>query len=467
MGVGVSSWVLANAVSRTGLAMGVVSGTALDNVLIRRLQLGDVGGHVQRALEHFPRTEVSERILSSYFIPGGKEAGVPFVRASRPLVIQSQEYQELLVAANFVEVYLAREGHSGPVGINYLEKIQMPLLASIYGALLAGVDYVVMGAGMPTGIPAALDKLSRHEDAAYKVDVQGVSKEDHFAVHFSPRQIMGSGSSDLKRPLFLGIVATTLMARYLAKKAKPPIDGLVVSTGGGHKAPPSKKGKFNERGEPVYGPEDVPDPAKIAELGLPFWLAGGYGSPEKRREALALGAAGVQVGTAFALCEESGFDPAIKSRILKEVAEGGVDVFTDPVASPTGYPFNVGRLEGTLSHADLYEARPRACDLGYLRVIYKKEDGSLGYRCSAEPVNAFVGKGGNLAETVGRICLCNALMAAAGFPQVRVGGAELAMVTLGDDINSVRRFFPPDGSMSFTAADVIRILLSEENASDL
>ncbi|MDG4862734.1 hypothetical protein P8605_31820, partial [Streptomyces sp. T-3] len=45
MGVGVSGWQLARAVSRTG-QLGVVSGTALDAVLARRLQLGDPGGDV-------------------------------------------------------------------------------------------------------------------------------------------------------------------------------------------------------------------------------------------------------------------------------------------------------------------------------------------------------------------------------------------------------------------------------------
>ena len=42
----------------------------------------------------------------------------------------------------------------------------------------------------------------------------------------------------------------------------------------------------------------------IVGLGLPFWLAGGYGSAEKLKEALAEGAAGIQVGTAFAFCDE-------------------------------------------------------------------------------------------------------------------------------------------------------------------
>jgi len=41
MGAGVSDWRLAKCVSQQG-QIGVVSGTALDSIFIRRLQLGDV-----------------------------------------------------------------------------------------------------------------------------------------------------------------------------------------------------------------------------------------------------------------------------------------------------------------------------------------------------------------------------------------------------------------------------------------
>jgi len=72
----------------------------------------------------------------------------------------------ITVLGNFVEVFLAREGHDQPVGINYLTKIQAPTLPSLYGALLAGVGYVLMGAGIPRDIPGALDQLARHEAAS-------------------------------------------------------------------------------------------------------------------------------------------------------------------------------------------------------------------------------------------------------------------------------------------------------------
>ncbi|MCJ7755904.1 MAG: hypothetical protein MUP13_15190, partial [Thermoanaerobaculales bacterium] len=53
MGVAISNWNLARTVSKLG-QLGVVSGVALEVLLVRRLQDGDVGGHIRRALESFP-----------------------------------------------------------------------------------------------------------------------------------------------------------------------------------------------------------------------------------------------------------------------------------------------------------------------------------------------------------------------------------------------------------------------------
>ena len=62
LGVAVSGWRLAGAVSSEG-QLGVVSGTAIDAVLVRRLQLGDPGGHIRRALDAFPIPGVVGDIL--------------------------------------------------------------------------------------------------------------------------------------------------------------------------------------------------------------------------------------------------------------------------------------------------------------------------------------------------------------------------------------------------------------------
>ena len=62
MGIGVSSWAMAKAVAQAG-GLGVVSGTAIDSVISRRLQDGDRDGSVRRALEHFPDHEFTVEVV--------------------------------------------------------------------------------------------------------------------------------------------------------------------------------------------------------------------------------------------------------------------------------------------------------------------------------------------------------------------------------------------------------------------
>jgi NAD(P)H-dependent flavin oxidoreductase YrpB (nitropropane dioxygenase family) len=68
MGVAVSSWRLARAVAAHG-HLGVVSGTALDVVLARRLQLGDPGGEIRHALEAFPDQRLALTCWIAFFCP--------------------------------------------------------------------------------------------------------------------------------------------------------------------------------------------------------------------------------------------------------------------------------------------------------------------------------------------------------------------------------------------------------------
>jgi nitronate monooxygenase len=462
MGIAVSGWKLARAVSSEG-QLGVVSGTALDGVLVRRLQLGDPDGDVRRALAAFPIPDVAENVLERYFVEGGIEKGTRFKARPMHKLALTRRSQELLVTANFVEVFLAKEGHGNPVGINFLEKVQIPTLPSIYGAMLGGVDYVLMGAGIPRAIPGILDQLAKGEAVQLKIDVKGASEEDDPYNRFDPAEFAGGTVPAVMRPDFLAIVSSHILATMLAKKIESRVDGFVVEapTAGGHNAPPRGRLELTETGEPRYGEKDVPDLEVIRELGLPFWLAGSYAEPEKVLEALALGAAGVQVGTAFAYCEESGFAAEIKARVLEMSRAGQARVFTSAVASPTGFPFKIVPIEETISEDEVYEVRPRECDLGYLRSAYRREDGSVGWRCASEPVADYVAKGGSEAETVGRKCLCNALMVNVGLGQIhRDGYVEPPLVTSGDDVENVARFLPP-GAETYRAADVLDYLLPE------
>lgn len=466
MGVAVSSWPLARAVSARG-QLGVVSGTALDVVVARRLQDGDPGGHVRRALAHFPVPELAARVLRRYFRPGGRGPGQPYAPVPKLRLTATPATLELSVVANFAEVWLAKEGHDGLVGINFLEKVQMATPAAAYGAMLAGVDYVLMGAGIPAEIPQLLDRLARHEPVQLDAHVDGATTS--YRVGLDPRELTGGDLAPLRRPRFLAIVSAHVLAAYLAREEATRPDGFVIEgpPAGGHNAPPRGRLVLDEDGQPVFGPRDEADLAKVAAVGLPFWLAGGYSTPDRVREALAAGAVGVQAGTPFALASESGVAPDLRRELLVRLGGGDLSVRTDPLASPTGFPFKVVSLPGTLSGDETFEARPRLCDLGYLRVPFERAPGKVGYRCPGEPVEAYARKGGAVEDTVGRKCLCNGLTATVGLGQTRKDGyEEPALVTLGTDLDGVGQLLAryPDG---WTAEQAVDFLLGGRDAGEV
>ncbi len=465
MGVGVSNWRLAQAVSRIG-QLGIVSGTGLDQVLARRLQDGDKGGECRRALSHFPFPQMAQRIQEMFFVPGGKSLDQPYKSVAQATIKNHRWLEELYIAGNFVEVFLAREGHSNPVGINYLEKIQLPHLPSIYGAMLAGAAVVIMGAGIPLEIPLVLDRMANHESTSYTIRVTGATPDTDILRTFDPADFIESGVSvtPLYRPDFLPIIASDSLATMMLRRAGGSIEGFVIETplAGGHNAPPRGPMKLSDGGEPIYGARDLVNYTAIAKFGLPFWLGGAYGSPEKIAEAEELGAAGVQVGTPFALCEESGIDAASRDKLIRMALDGTAYIKTDPVASPTGFPFKVAKLEGSLSEEEVFLARRRRCDIGYLREPYRRDDGTVGYRCPSEPIPGWLAKGGSEADTIGRKCICNGLFAGVELGQVLPDGyREPPIITLGDDYLNIGRLCSADNTR-FTAADVVNYLLGNQ-----
>eukprot|EP01083_Nonionella_stella_P016147 45153_1 len=119
-----------------------------------------------------------------------------------------------------------------------------------------------------------------------------------------------------------------------------------------------------------------------------------------------------------------------------------------------------------------YNARPRVCNLGYLRMPYVQPNGKIGYRCPSEPVDEWIKKGGDVEATKGRKCLCNSLCANVGLPQIRSikegdgkkrNYVEDILITIGNEVNDCKRFMKKDeqGNWSYRASDVVDYLLSE------
>lgn len=458
MGIAVSGWPLAREVSRSG-QLGVVSGTALDTVIARRLQDGDAGGHIRRALRHFPSPRMASRVLDRYFREGGRDGAL--YRPQSPLGVHpTPAAVELAVVGNFVEVWLAKEGHEGVVGINLLEKIQTATLSALLGAMLAGVDYVLMGAGIPREIPQLLNDFARGNTGKLSIDVADATHT--YTASLDPVDLLGDELPVLHRPQFLAIVSLHVLAAFLNRNEQIKPDGFVVEgpLAGGHSAPPRGKMTVDDAGQPVYGEKDQADLGAMVNIGLPFWLAGAYGTPERVAAAVAAGAVGVQVGTLFAFAEESGLRPDLRAELLRSLTEGTLTVRNDPRASPTGFPFKIASIEGTLSEPQTYAARERLCDLGFLRTPVERDDGRMTYRCPSEPTHMYVKKGGDAADAEGRMCLCNALLADVGLGKVRKSGyLEPPAVTLGQDLSGPERLVQdyPEG---WTAAQAVRWLTS-------
>jgi NAD(P)H-dependent flavin oxidoreductase YrpB (nitropropane dioxygenase family) len=471
MGVAVSGWELANAVSRAG-ELGVVSGTALDVVLARRLQRGDPGGHMRRALAAFPDPVMARRVMRTHYVHGGLPEGTPFAAVPRFSLAPPVGLQELTVVAAFCEVWLAREGHDNPVGINLLRKIEMPLPWVLLGAMLAGVDYVLVGAGNPAEVPRLIRGLAAGGDVALGIRTQGLRSDDPpTTVTCRPAELLGRLAPEpgrgplLREPRFLAIVASCDLALGLAADPLTRPFGFVVEgpSAGGHNAPPRGPRRVDDRGQPVYDERDEPDLEALVDLGLPFWLAGSWATPAGVALAQSLGARGVQVGTAFALSQESGLAARLKAQAVTAIAAGTLEVRSDWRASPTGFPFRVAELPGTLSDPEVAAARTAVCDLGALRTPFVKGNGGIDYRCPAEPVAMYQRKGGRAQNATGRLCLCNGLMAAADLAQHRPSGqVEPPLLTMGEDFSTVRALADamPDGPAPYPAQWVVAHLRS-------
>ena len=92
--------------------------------------------------------------------------------------------------------------------------------------------------------------------------------------------------------------------------------------------------------------------------------------------------------------------------------------------------------------------------------VPKRNGELIGYRCAAEPEKDYVAKGGKIEDTVGRKCLCNALMANIGHGQVQKGNElELPVVTAGDDVAVVRELVNLHGPR-YTAENVLDFILA-------
>lgn len=412
--------------------LGVVSLTGMPSILVFKLQKGDP--EYLRALEHFPIETMKNRVKAKYVGQKDPNDEMSFEMAPKPqnLISSDREKQreaaELTIVAAYTAVWLAKQGHSGPIGVNVLEKIQLNKLYELLGAMLAGVDYVLAGAGDPSQIPVVLNHFSKGEIAHYKVAIEERNgRMGTFDMSLDPKEYITDENllKQLRLPRFLGIVSSPGFAQYLGVRAFEQkgeqgyyLDGLVAEDhyAGGHNGRPRNDNHFvNQYGEPIYDARDEITPQvieKILGYHSNLWVAGGRSGLVNLLGLKALGARGVQIASCGALSAESKFLEEIKeaSILLKYLQESRV--YTNATASPTGFPFQVEQLLKSLSNPEVYNARERQCLYGYLVKAQRIDENRIGFWCPADRANkdAFPGA----------ICLCAALVAAIGCGATRL-----------------------------------------------
>ena len=218
MAVYVSTWRLARSVAmeRVGETAGTVSGTALDVIYARLLQLGDPGGHVRRGLNAFDDTfgtDIGRKICDRYFIAGGKPPSAHFEKrapAGRRALSGANTFPSPGGQATTLYAWiecgqhrnadccrvcrgLACEGRTSRQHLHqFPAQDRAPLIYTLYGAMLAGVDGVAVGAGNPEGLPAVCSQLANHEVVVRNLSVLYRDAAEEVALSFDPKQVAGS-----------------------------------------------------------------------------------------------------------------------------------------------------------------------------------------------------------------------------------------------------------------------------------
>jgi hypothetical protein len=212
MGVDISSVELVSTVASdpSGRFSGSLSATGLTDVYARLLQLGDDGGVVRKAFDAFRDLVPSladdvERLYRKYYVPGGKGPTEMLKGFSIAGPTPPRDVQIFTVLATYAHVWRTKAlAPHRPVGVNFLRKIERMLLYGLYGAMLAGADWVVVGAGDPGDVPGILDDLARNQPVALPIKVATVPHGEH-TIRFDPRELVGPDLPPPARPAFLAI----------------------------------------------------------------------------------------------------------------------------------------------------------------------------------------------------------------------------------------------------------------------
>lgn len=282
--------------------------------------------------------------------------------------------------AAYAEVSLAKTG-GGYAGINIMVALVRDYEDSVRGAIDAGADFIISGAGLPLSLPAIQPS---------------------------------------KETALIPIVSSARALEIICKKwerlgSRPDAVVLEGPLAGGHLG-----FKMNEIAMESNRLENLFPPVKdvaVRHGDFPVIVAGGIYTREDIRRLIGMGAQGVQMGTRFLATTESSASAEYKQAVL-DAGEEDIVVADDP-GSPCGLPFRVIR-QSRMYDSCLRMVRKPKCDKGY--VLLKDTEGKFA-RCPAKESNEH------------DFCICNGLLSSAGYNPDK----EEPLYTVGTNASRVDR----------------------------
>lgn len=314
-----------------------------------------------------------------------REGGVGIVSSAclDRLVSKRKDKKVNTYEAAYEEVSLAKSA-GGFAGINIMVALVRDYEDSVKGALDAGADFIISGAGLPLGLPS----IQPPKDTA-----------------------------------LIPIVSSARALELICKKwerlgYRPDAVVLEGPLAGGHLG--FKMDQIDLESNKL---ENLLPPVKDMAIkygNIPVIVAGGIYTHNDILSFLSMGADGIQMGTRFLATEESSATSDYKQAVIDATQE---DILVaDKPGSPCGLPFRVIRQSPMFVSSQKRLREPK-CDKGY--VLLKDAEGKF-TRCPAKESNENC------------FCICNGLLSSAGYNSDK----EEPLYTVGTNAYRVDRIIP-------------------------
>lgn len=291
-----------------------------------------------------------------------KEGGIGIISSAclDRLVSKRNKKKVNTYEAAYEEVSLSKAG-GGFAGINIMVALVRDYEDSVRGAIDAGADVIISGAGLPLNLPA----------------------------------IQPPGDTALI-PIVSSARALELICRKWERLGYRP-DAVVLEgpLAGGHLG-----FKIDQIDTESNRLENLLPPVKDMAMkygDFPVVVAGGIYTHTDILKFVKMGADGVQMGTRFLATEESSASAEYKQAVVN-VREEDI-IVADKPGSPCGLPFRVIK-QSPMYVSTLKRLREPKCDNGY--VLLKDAEGKF-TRCPAKESNE------------NYFCICNGLLSSAGY----------------------------------------------------